>query len=110
MQAVAGVNKKAKVGYSSVYVGRGSPLGNPFPMQGESMRDEVCEKFIEYFNKQKEIKDSPVRKELVVLFRRMVAGEKLNLQCFCKPRRCHADTLAECLNKAYQTHISKNAN
>ncbi len=101
MQAIAGVNKRTKAGYSSVYVGRGSPLGNPFVMHNESMRDEVCNKYEEYFEEQKKIRNSPIRIELEKLLSRMVAGEKLNLQCFCKPRRCHADTLAASLNKAY---------
>lgn len=101
MQAIAGCKGKAVAGYSSVYVGRGSPLGNPFVMHNESMRDEVCNKFETLFTKEKRVDGSPIRKELKVLLQRMLNGEKLNLQCFCKPRRCHADTLAASLNRAY---------
>lgn len=101
MQAIAGCKGKAVAGYSSVYVGRGSPLGNPFVMHNESMRKEVCEKYETFFNKEKKAEGSPVRTELMVLLKRMLDGEKLNLQCFCKPRRCHADTLAASLNRAY---------
>lgn len=101
MQAIAGVKGKTVAGYSFVYVGRGSPLGNPFVMHKESMRDEVCDNYQAHFDSKKRVDGSPVRKELMVLLQRMLNGEKLNLQCFCKPRCCHADTLAASLNRAY---------
>lgn len=68
----------------AVYIGRGSKYGNPFvisaphPDTGRPMtRDDVCDLF------EKLILPSLDVSEL--------AGK--DLVCFCKPRRCHGDSL-----------------
>jgi hypothetical protein len=33
----------------------------------------------------------------VELTRRLGAGERLCLECWCAPRRCHAEVIADCL-------------
>lgn len=85
------VNKRNKVP-GAIYCGRGSPLGNPFVMSRESQRDEVCEKYHEYFlAKVKE--QGPLRSMVINLFRRAQGGEDLKLECYCAPKRCHCDTV-----------------
>jgi hypothetical protein len=67
---------------SAVYVGRGSPWGNPFKIGEDGDRDAVCDRF-----------EQAVLPTLDVAFLR---GK--NLICFCAPRRCHADALLKKAN------------
>ena len=49
------VNKKtlASLSRGDVYIGRPSPLGNPFPMKSEKDRDSVVQQFRIYHRKRK---------------------------------------------------------
>jgi len=72
----------------AVYVGRGSPWGNPFkigPAGTNPRRDEVCDRF------EREI--------LPTLDVSALRGK--DLVCFCAPARCHADAI---LRKANAEH------
>jgi Domain of unknown function (DUF4326) len=89
---VTRVVNKNKTDEFDVYIGRGSPWGNPFAIgHGEGPnRAEVIEKYREYFN-EKIAKDES--------FRKGVLGMKgLRLACFCKPEACHGDVIAEYLD------------
>lgn len=61
----------------AVYIGRGSPWGNPFKIGVDGTRKEVCDRF------EKEILPS--------LDIRSLIGK--DLVCFCKPLRCHGDSI-----------------
>jgi len=74
------------------YIGRPSPLGNPFPMQNESQRDEVCDKYKAWFDKQVKDNNPIVMNELRRLYTIAKVGD-LKLGCFCAPKRCHGDTI-----------------
>ena len=66
----------------SVYIGRGSPWGNPFKIGTHGNRDEVCDRF-----------------EREVLPRLDVSSLKgKNLVCFCSPKRCHGDAILKKAN------------
>jgi hypothetical protein len=73
------VLNKHKVGIppGSIYIGRGSPWGNPFQIGRDGTRDEVCERF------EREILPSLDLTPLV--------GK--DLVCFCAPLRCHGDSI-----------------
>lgn len=73
----------------AVYIGRGSPWGNPFKIGADGNRDEVCDKFEAYLNSHPELKRR-VQEELV--------GK--NLVCFCKPARCHGDAILKIANSS----------
>jgi len=66
----------------AVYIGRGSPWGNPFPIDKTHTRDMVCDKF------EREI--------LPGLDLRPLIGK--DLVCFCKPARCHGDAILKLLS------------
>lgn len=70
---------------ADVYIGRGSKWGNPFKMESEADRDKVCEQYEAYFWSKGLFKDIA---ELV----------DKTLGCYCKPKRCHGDFLADCAN------------
>lgn len=42
----------SKMGENTIYIGRPSPLGNPFPMAKESQRQSVCDQYDVWFQQQ----------------------------------------------------------
>ncbi len=80
------------------YIGRGSPLGNPFVMKSEADRDEVCDQYQAWFNRKVEAGDPLVMNELRRLYKIAKSGE-LVLGCYCAPKRCHGETIKKFLEK-----------
>lgn len=70
-----------------IYIGRGSIWGNPFEMKNytDSERNRVCEKYEVYF----------WNTELSNKLNELVGK---TLGCYCKPKRCHGDFLANLAN------------
>jgi hypothetical protein len=66
----------------AVYIGRGSPWGNPFRIDKNNSRDDVCNRF-----------------ELEVLPNLDVSALRgKDLVCFCAPKRCHGDAILKKAN------------
>lgn len=79
-----------------IYIGRGSPLGNPFKVKpwGPYERGETLGLYRGWL--LHEAKTNPdVKRALNDIWRRAKNGEKVRLLCFCKPRACHGDVIAE---------------
>ena len=85
-----------------VKVDRSSILGNPFHMKDESERDKVCDMFKhsfallfdgQIFNE----KDELMLAELERLKELYKKYGKLELFCWCSPKRCHAETIKKYL-------------
>ena len=91
---------------SAHYIGRGSPLGNPFTMKDESERDSVCDQYKVWFYEQVALKNVSIVNEL---HRLMLLAEKgdLLLGCYCSPKRCHGDTIKEYLDKRIEERAGK---
>jgi hypothetical protein len=73
-----------------IYIGRPSIFGNPFTIGKDGTRKEVIDKYRIYFTRQIDTN---------IIFKREV--QKLNgkiLGCWCKPKNCHGDIIAEYLN------------
>ena len=93
-------NEKIKYAYD-IKVDRSSILGNKFYMHNESERDLVCEKYKAYFDMQ-------IRRNLAFaneVSRLAYLHEKygkLRLFCWCYPKRCHAETIKEFLERVYE--------
>lgn len=66
----------------AIYIGRGSPWGNPFVIGEHGTRDEVCDRF--------------EREVLPTLDVSALRGR--DLVCYCKPARCHGDALLQAAN------------
>jgi Domain of unknown function (DUF4326) len=66
-----------------VYIGRPSKWGNPFAIGWDGERDEVISKYREWIKTQPNL-----LKDI-----RLLKGKRLG--CFCKPKACHGDVLAE---------------
>ena len=74
-------------GPGAVYIGRGSPFGNPFVIGKHGDRDEVCDKY------EAMLCSDP---QLITRVKAELKGK--DLICFCAPKRCHGDTLLRIAN------------
>lgn len=74
-------------------------LGNKFYMDCELNRDLVCDKYETWFNEQIKNKNEIVLNELRKLYLIHKRYGKLRLFCWCFPKRCHALTICNFLNK-----------
>lgn len=67
-----------------VYIGRPSKWGNPFPLEDESERLEVIEKYRAWILKQP---------KLMAVMLEELEGKVLG--CWCSPRPCHGQVLVD---------------
>ena len=95
------VNKKTYNEDDAVYVGRGSPLGNPYSHLPNTLatfwvesREEAIEKYRVWLKCQITQIGCPqmLFAELVKFYRDF---GKLKLACWCAPLNCHAEVIAE---------------
>ena len=101
------VSKKTltpEIGYTDIYIGRPSPLGNPYPMTGEHTRKVVCDLYHKYLWKQMQIAwrepdgENSVWNELKRIALLVKSGVNVRLICFCKPLDCHGDIIIRAVN------------
>ena len=81
-----------------VYIGRpgkgqAGPWGNPFRLSHESQRAAVLERYRSWLNQQ--IAAGRVQKTNLA----QLHGKRLG--CFCKPKLCHGDILAQAADAAH---------
>lgn len=76
------------------YVGRPSPLGNPFVIGKDGDRGTVVLKYRKWFYSQL---CNPDIKKLLRDWGNKAARGKLELVCWCAPLACHADVIREFL-------------
>ena len=72
-------------------------LGNKFYMSNESMRDYVCDAYREWLYKEIKNNNLIVINELKRLKDIYLKYNRLNLFCWCAPRRCHAEEIKNVL-------------
>lgn len=72
-----------------IYVGRPSVWGNPFHVTDESQRKQIIQRYRAWFLAQP---------ALVERAKRELRGRRLG--CWCAPKACHGDVLAEIANGA----------
>lgn len=70
-----------------VYIGRGSPWGNPFHIGTDGSRSEVIAKYKEWI-----LNNDNLLQQLPELNGKI-------LGCWCKPKPCHGDVLVELVRK-----------
>ena len=81
-----------------IKVDRSSPLGNPFYMEDESKRDKVCDEYHIWFYENKH--EIVFHQELFRIGEIYKKFGKLNLFCWCDPKRCHAETIKQYLEES----------
>jgi hypothetical protein len=94
------VLNKCNAGTRGEYVGRPSPLGNPFKLEQESDRDAVITRYEVWLRKRISARDQRVCDELNRVY--VIARDTglLELVCWCAPKRCHADVIRKVLLEA----------
>jgi hypothetical protein len=75
------------------YVGRGSPLGNPFPLGPGVTREAVIASYRQWLWEKIRARDERVLAQLAEL----VLNPPKALGCWCSPQACHADVILKCL-------------
>lgn len=72
----------------AVYIGRGSPWGNPFVIGIHGTRDEVVDRY------EQSVLSNP---EMIAEIKKHLRGK--HLVCFCTPQRCHGEILLAIANE-----------
>lgn len=67
-----------------IYIGRPGRWGNPFEIRTHGTREEVIEKYRDYI-----MSDPKTIEEIRSTLKGKILG------CWCKPKPCHGDVLAE---------------
>jgi hypothetical protein len=85
-----------------VYIGRAGRgqdgyFGNPFRIGHGISREDAVKRFQRYFADRIE-RDSEFKQRVLALH-----GKRLG--CFCKPKACHGDVIADWLNKKEQKEV-----
>ena len=92
---------------NNFYIGRGSPLGNPFTHNGVrsifktmsfKTREQAIEAYEKYFDEVYG-KDEWFTRAFDEIYEHYKNGEDIYLQCFCKPKACHGDVIADRLQR-----------
>lgn len=106
--AITVVNKrKHNPTLGDFYIGRGSPLGNPFTHRELDQtiaqykcetREEAISSYESYILEKIKNKDTRICDELNRLY---IAAKKgnVNLVCYCKPKSCHGDTIKKIIEE-----------
>lgn len=97
-------------GMQGEYIGRGSPLGNPFVIGVHGTRKEVIEKYKVWLNEQIANNNPAVLAELNRLGNKAIDDKGLALQCFCYPKPCHGEVIKEKLVQAMYTYFEEHPN
>lgn len=80
----------------SFYIGRGSPLGNPYVIGPLHTRDEAIDRYKIYLEERCAAKDPKILAELNNIYTHALE-EPIALVCFCAPKRCHGEIIRQVL-------------
>ena len=93
---------------NDVYIGRGSPLGNPYShMDGTkaevrvATREQAIEKYRTWFEHAR-MNSVEVHGLLERMVAAHLAGIDINLVCYCAPKPCHGDVIKEYIEEYNQ--------
>ncbi|RLG55659.1 MAG: hypothetical protein DRN95_07630 [Candidatus Hydrothermarchaeota archaeon] len=92
--------KNKRHGDDGIYVGRPTPLGNPFKETRDGTRDEVIEKYRPWLLDQLD-SDNSTSMLFLRLFELLCREGELTLVCWCAPKRCHAEVIRDLLLEAW---------
>lgn len=87
---------------STIYIGRGSLWGNPFPVTPSAGREQVIEQF-----RQVRLPELVHLPEFLAMEQEHLAGRFVRLDCHCAPLHCHGDTIAEYIRAKTNTKITR---
>ena len=87
-------------GARGVYVGRPSPLGNPFPMKSEADRAVVIRAYERWLREQLQDEGSAASRAIRALAER-ARKQDICLVYWCAPRPCHADVIKRVIEEIH---------
>jgi hypothetical protein len=88
-------------GDRNIYIGRGSPLGNPFRISADSPRDSTIARYETYLKERIAADDPTIINALNNIAERAQNGD-VGLICFCSPRPCHGDVIKRIVETAIE--------
>lgn len=96
-----------------VYIGRGSPLGNPYTSINymKTKADVVCDsredslnQYFNYITIKIKQKDSAICYELNRIYKLVKDGKNVNLVCYCVPKACHGNIVKKIIEDKIDKH------
>lgn len=88
-------------------ISRTSILGNPFPLEKESDRNNVIELYRLYLHEQRR-GNTEVWKAIKEIARMARNGENIALVCWCSPKACHGDVIVNAVLAINERHYQLN--
>jgi len=79
-------------GNRKIYIGRGSPLGNPYPINAQTTRKKSVDQYKISLNQKIKNQDPQVIEALNNITNKAETGD-VDLICFCAPRLCHGEII-----------------
>ena len=79
------------------YVGRPSVLGNPFSAKQHGGREQAILLYRRWLGLQWTSGNKKVKDELIRLANKYEIDSHLELECWCAPKPCHANVIAEAI-------------
>ena len=92
------VHCKKYEGDDAIYVGRPSPLGNPFTVKQHG-HGTAIDLYKQWLNLQYSTNNRRVIDELDRLAYMLKKDGEIVLSCWCAPKPCHADLIAQAITK-----------
>lgn len=93
------------------YIGRGSPLGNPFSHMENTKarykvetREQAIEAYARWLLEQIQANNQSIIDEMDRLAHIAMDEGKLVLRCYCAPKPCHGDVIRKVLLEAIQEY------
>ena len=87
---------------AAYYIGRGSPLGNPwshrpskYTVHVAATREEAIEQYAKWIQERIQAPFSPQARAIDECAKKLVKDGTLLLGCFCLPWPCHGEVLAK---------------
>src|ERR1051325_8098751 len=93
-------------GARGIYVGRPSPLGNPFQMRSEADRAAVIRAYERWLREQLHDEQSAASRGIRELAERARKQDGC-LVCWCAPRPCHADVIKRVIEEINATEARR---
>jgi len=76
----------------AIYIGRGSPLGNPYPVETYG-REPAIEMYKSWLDEQIKTANEAVISELDRIGNIVIDDGEAKLLCFCAPKHCHGEVI-----------------
>lgn len=100
-------NRKTNASESGIYVGRPSPLGNPYSLS-KNARETSLDQYRKWLRRTINGPESKPAHFFWDLVERVKKGESIELVCWCKPLLCHGDIIKEEIERQIRIGTSYN--